>query len=178
MGTRATHTNRKTLKEITVDTLEYIEDLWVKGYWLISAMFGVCTGILYYFGLISNIRNSLGNIITFASIIIGVLGVFLTLLITLQESPIFERLREYFPTIQKRLFIWLRSQMWTGIAVVLFSVVITIVPNLSNRLVKTVGCSIWGTLFWWMTLGSFYTVKLVSDLIIGNFSIPKRTPRK
>lgn len=114
----------------------------------------------------------------FASIIIGVLGVFLTLLITLQESPIFERLRDYFPTIQKRLFIWLRSQIWTGITVVLFSVVITVMPNSPNRVVSSIVLAVWGTFFWWMSIGSFYTVKLVSDLIIGNFGFPKRTPRK
>ncbi|WES34596.1 hypothetical protein P0092_01045 [Ruminiclostridium papyrosolvens DSM 2782] len=51
-------------------------------------------------------------------------------------------------------------------------------PNSPNRVVSSIVLAVWGTFFWWMSIGSFYTVKLVSDLIIGNFGFPKRTPRK
>jgi hypothetical protein len=115
-----------------------IEDLWEKYSVIISILFGIITGVCYYFGLIEKIRTTIGNVITFASIVIGVNGVFLTLLITLQESPAFERLRNFFPTFQTKLYISLRTQISYGLVVVTLSIIISILPPSPSILLSSV----------------------------------------
>lgn len=158
--------------------LKKIEPLWEQYSLWICVILGVLTGVLYYFQLLVNIRQTIGNMITFSSIVIGVNGVFLTLLITLQESPAFERLREIFPTFQTSLYTGLKSQIQYGLVVVTLSIVISMLPESPNIYLSALGISIYFFFFWLMTIGSFYTVKLVTDIIVKNFNIPKRTRRQ
>jgi hypothetical protein len=102
------------------------------------------------------------------------LGVFLTLIITLRESPVFERMRMFFPKIEEKLFAWIRNQLWSGIFIVMLSVIISILPNPQNRIIASIGVGIWASAFWHICFGSFYTVKLITDLILRNASVPKR----
>lgn len=157
-----------------IELLHWFEDQWVKRYGVISFIFGLVTGVLFYFGYVTNVRNSIGNVVTFASIIIGILGVFLTLLITLQESLVFKRLKEHFPKTNQSLYLWLRSQIWTGMIVVLLSVIISVLPPSPNKALSTIAVVVWSSFFWLMSIGSFYTVKLVADLVVRNFDIPVR----
>lgn len=161
----------------TKKLLEKIEDFWIKRSIMVCVIFGILSGTAHYYGLISNIRSLTSNVVTFASIVIGVTGVFLTLLITLKESPVFERLKLFFPQIQVQLYINLRNQINYGLIVVILSIVIYVLPPSPNKLLASIGVGIWSYFFWTMSLGSFYSVKLVTDLIIRNVNIPTRTPR-
>ncbi len=158
-------------------TIEKMEKLWETRKILLCLCLGIITGVLYYFGILKNIRFAMSNLITFSSIVIGVNGVFLTLLITLQESPAFARLKEVFPTFQKKIFTSLRTQIQYGLIVVMLSILISMLPNSPSIILSSIGASFYFTFFWLMTLGSFYSVKLITDIIVKNFNIPVRNRR-
>lgn len=154
------------------------EKLWEKYSIIISLFASIIIGYLYFKGMVVNIRSVTSNIVTFASIVIGVNGVFLTLIITLQESPAFIRLREIFPAFQTRLYVSLRNQIAYGLIVVLISIVINLLPPSPNIYLSVIGVSIWFIFFFLMSIGSFITVKLVTDIIVKNFDIPTRNSRQ
>ncbi len=158
--------------------LHRIEDWWLLYKYYICIFLGIVIGVLHYFGWVVNIRASSANVVTFASIVIGIMGVFLTLLITLQESPAFSRLGKYLPAIQTKLYKSLRSQINYGLIVVILSIAINSMPAAPFKYLASIGVFIWFTFFWLMTLGSFYSVKLITDLIVKNFNIPLKTPRQ
>lgn len=155
-----------------------LEDMWIRHQLIICTLLSIISGISHYFGFITNIRTVTGNVVNFASIVIGVSGVFLTLVITLQESPVFARLKEFFPSFQKNLYLGLKNQISFGLFVVILSIVITALPPAPYKFLATIGVTIWFFFFWYMSLGSFYTVKLVTDIIVKNFELPTRKSRK
>ncbi|WP_234032878.1 hypothetical protein [Paenibacillus faecalis] len=163
---------------ITEKIFEKIEDLWIKYSIFICIGLGILSGVLHYFGFLTNVRTLAGNVVNFASIVVGVTGVFLTLVITLQESPAFSRLKEFFPAFQKSLYLGLKSQISYGLLVVILSIVITALPPAPFKILASIGVCIWFFFFWKMSLGAFYIVKLITDIIVKNFEIPKRKSRR
>ncbi|ARF70585.1 hypothetical protein B7C51_19350 [Paenibacillus larvae subsp. pulvifaciens] len=163
---------KKLNKKISV-----VEVFWERNKVYICLVLGCITGLLYYLGILVNIRSTMSNMITFSSIVIGVNGVFLTLLITLQESPAFERLRIILPSFQTRLFTSLRSQIQYGLVVVMLSIIISMLPITKIKILSAIGVAMYFFFFWLMTFGSFYTVKLVTDIIVKNFKIPQKDSR-
>ncbi|SEI91352.1 hypothetical protein SAMN04488127_0774 [Bhargavaea ginsengi] len=155
-----------------------LEGIWEGYSFRISFLMGIAMGILYYLGVLENIRSTLGNAITFSSIVIGVNGVFLTLVITLQESLAFTRLKAIMPSFQTRLYLSLRNQIQYGLVTVIISIGISVLPYSPHKFYSAIGVSVFFTFFWIMTLGSFYTVKLVTDIIVKNFDPPTRKTRK
>jgi len=170
----STREERRFLRKI----IDLIEDTWVKHSFLICLFLGIASGALHYFGLIANIRVVTGSVVNFASIVIGVSGVFLTLIITLQESPAFNRLREFFPHFQTNLYTSLRNQIGFGLLVVILSIVITSMPPAPYKWLASIGVAIWFFFFWLLSLGSFYSVNLITDIIVRNFNIPVRRSRE
>lgn len=155
----------------------FLEDCWEKYKFIISAILGVIIGVLYLKGYLVNVRGVTGTIVTFASIVIGVNGVFLTLVITLQESPAFERLKSIFPSFQKKLYISLRNQINFSLVVVILSIVINMLPPSPSIYLSALGVAIWFKFFMLTCIGSFFSVKLVTDIIVKNFDIPIRNRR-
>lgn len=165
------------LKQKYDKQLEKLEDLWVKYHIQFCVFLGVISGLIYFFGYIVNMKNVVSNAINFASIVIGVTGVFLTLIVTLQESPVFERLRSFFPNIQTKLYRTLQWQINYGLILVMQSIIAISLPEIPNKLLSSIGVAIWFTFFWLVSLGSFYCVKLVTDLVVKNFNIPTKNKR-
>ncbi|WP_089030014.1 hypothetical protein [Bacillus subtilis] len=158
--------------------LHKLEDIWVKYNIIICIILGVLTGVLSYLNWIVNLKSNGSNIITFASIVIGVMGVFLSLLISLQGSPVFSRLNEYSPNLQKKIYTNLRTQIYYALIVVICSIIVNSLPDICNQIVKAVIDGVWFIFIWLMTLGSFYSVKLITDLIVKNFNNPTRNRRQ
>lgn len=165
------------MRSKTKEKLNKLEDLWVKYYLLICIFFGSVVGLLHYFRFIENVRDMVANAINFGSIVIGVTGVFLTLIVTLQESPVFERLKQFFPSIQTKLYRTLQWQIYFSLILVIMSILIISMPAAPLRIFASLGVTIWFTFFWLVSLGSFYSVKLITDLVVRNFDIPTRDSR-
>ncbi|ADH05645.1 MULTISPECIES: hypothetical protein [Bacillus cereus group] len=155
-----------------------LEIIWEKHSFAISFIICVFVGILYFNGLVTNIRMVTGNVVMFASMVVAVNGVFLTLIITLQESPAFIRLKGIFPDFQKKLYLSLRDQIHFGILVVAMSILINILPPSPNKYLSSIGVGVWFFFFILMGLGSFFSVKLVTDIIVKNFKTPTRSRRQ
>lgn len=168
----------KNIKEWQQEVFRKIENHWLRRSFAICFALAFICGISYYFGLIKNFRFAIINIINFASIIIGVTGVFITLLITLKESPAFKRLRDFFPVLNVSLYKHLRNQINYSLVVILLSIFIYILPPSPNKILSAVGVMIWFWFFWLMSIGAFYTVKLVIDLVIRNDELPKPNNRR
>lgn len=158
-------------------TVELLEDIWVKFATVICFIFASIFTLLHYFGMIQNIRSVVDSVINFSSIVIGVTGVFLTLIVTLKESPVFERLKQHFPIINKLLYTSLRNQIFYGLIVVILSIFIISLPSSPYRYLSSIGIGIWFYFFFRLTLGSFYTVKLITDLVVKNFEDIDRKTR-
>lgn len=158
--------------------LHKLEDIWVKYNIIICIILGILTGVLSYLNWIVNLKSNGSNIITFASIVIGVMGVFLSLLISLQGSPVFARLNEYYFNLQKKIYTNLRTQIYYALIVVICSIIVNSLPDICNQIVKAVIDGVWFIFIWLMTLGSFYSVKLITDLIVKNFNNPTRNRRQ
>ncbi|MFC7859032.1 hypothetical protein ACFUUY_20855, partial [Bacillus velezensis] len=54
--------------------LHKLEDIWVKYNIVICIILGILTGVLSYLNWVVNLKSNGSNIITFASIVIGVMG--------------------------------------------------------------------------------------------------------
>lgn len=156
----------------------FIENIWTEYPYAFCSILGIITAVSYYQDLIANLRNAIAHVVVFSAVILGILGVFLTLLITLRESIVFERIRVLFPDVNKKLFKWIRNQLWSGIAVVLLSVIISVLPTPSNKIISSIGVFVWSTIFWHIGIGSFYTIKLITDLILRNDTSPSPTIRE
>ncbi|WP_052749663.1 hypothetical protein [Heyndrickxia coagulans] len=154
-----------------------LEKLWIKFANLICLLLSVVVAIAHYYGLIRNIRHLMESVINFSSIVIGIMGVFLSLIITLKESPVFERLRSLFPNLQRTIYISLRNQIYYGLIVVILSIFINSLPHSPLLILASIGVCVWFFFFWKLTLGSFYTVKLITDLVVRNYEVPKRKER-
>ncbi|MGG0914702.1 hypothetical protein ABE147_09115 [Bacillus velezensis] len=158
--------------------LHKLEDIWVKYNIVICIILGILTGVLSYLNWVVNLKSNGSNIITFASIVIGVMGVFLSLLISLQGSSVFSRLNEYNPYLQKKIYTNLRTQIYYALIVVICSIIVNSLPEICNNILKAVIDGVWFIFIWLMTLGSFYSVKLITDLIVKNFNNPPRNSRQ
>lgn len=157
--------------------IEKLENYWSKFSFEICFLLALVFAFGHYFGFITNVRTLVDSIINFSSIVIGVTGVFLTLIITLKESPVFERLGRFFPIINKFLYTSLRNQIFYGLIVVILSILINSLPSSPFKYLASIGVGVWFYFFWRLTLGSFYTVKLITDLVVRNFEKEERKTR-
>lgn len=158
--------------------LHDLEVKWEKYSIIICLILGLIFSVAHFLGLFVNVRFVTANVVNFASIVIGVTGVFLTLIITLKESPVFARLKRYFPELHNKLYIYLRNQIYFSLIVVVLSVLINALPSPPHKIFASFGVLVWSYFFWKMTIGAFFTVKIITDLIVRNFDIPPRHPRK
>ncbi|MFP7255919.1 hypothetical protein [Terribacillus saccharophilus] len=144
-----------------------LEKSWERSAFAYSLAIGFAVGLLYYFKLLVNIRDVLSNVIAFASIAIGLAGVFLSLLVSIQNSDAFKHLKQRMPNFEKRLYTLLRKQVLSGLIVVIISLFISMLPPSPNKIVSSVGVTVWSIFFVLMSGGIIFSVKLIIDLIIG-----------
>jgi len=168
---------KKLIEEKTQTMIRLIEDLWVKHSLVICFVLALIFAIARYLELMNNVRELVDSVINFSSIVIGVTGVFLTLIVTLKESPVFERLGKVFPKITNTLYMSLRNQIFYGLIVVILSILINTLPASPLKILSSIGVGVWFYFFWRLSLGSFYTVKLITDLVVRNFEDNDRNSR-
>ncbi|WP_404452384.1 hypothetical protein LG329_18675 [Virgibacillus necropolis] len=155
----------------------WLEDTWEKHSVKISIFLSIIVGILYYLEVIDNLRDVLSDVISFSSIVVGINGVFITLIITIKLTPAFIRLKGILPNFENRLFGLLRSQVMIGLTVVIVSIMITMLPYSPSKLLSAIGTTIWSFFFILMAIGSFFTMNLVINIILANEDDPKVNKR-
>lgn len=153
------------IKKALLKILDLTSDFWEKHHFLTSAVCGILTGLPLYFNWLVDFRVALVNIITYSSTMLALIGIFLTLFITLQKSAIFERLRTILPNSYKGLIRYMKLQFFYGIFLNIDTMLILVAPSAGSAL-DSIGVAIWGFLFWGLSFGSCYVVKLISDLLL------------
>lgn len=121
---------------------------------------------LYFGGYLSNIRENTGSIISYAAVLVTLNGVFLTLLVTLKGSPIFIRLKTFFPKLHNYLYTGLKNQVKSCIVFMLLNLFISLVGPISNIYFISVGIVCWSYYLVDVSIGSFYNLKIVTDLAL------------
>lgn len=155
---------------------------WLEGKWerysvQISIILSIIVGFLYYFKVIENIRSVLSDVIAFASIVVGINGVFITLVISIKLTPAFQRLRDILPNSEKRLFNLLKNQVLYGLTVVLLSIIITLLPYSPSKFLSALGVGVWSFFFMTMAIGSYFTMNLIINIIVANEEDPRASRR-
>jgi len=114
--------------------------------------------------LYKNILTISSNLISFASALITLNGVFLTLLVTLKESVIFKNLKTKFPTLHNYMYSSLKKQLISCIILIFILVGTTIIFSNTLVVIKFILIVIIIYLLINVTIGGIYTVKVVGNL--------------
>lgn len=155
----------------------WLEEKWERHSVIISIIFSVTFSVLYFIGVIENIRYVLSDVIAFTSIVVGINGVFITLVISIKLTPAFQRLKKFLPSLEQRLFVLLKKQVMYGLTVVLLSIIIIILPYSPSRFLSFIGVSIWAYFFISMAIGTYFTMNLIINIILANEEDPKASKR-
>lgn len=148
-----------------------LEDWFIKWMFLISIVCSLICTYLYNKGFIQNIRGSLSNIITFASLIFVVLSLILTLLISLKGGPLFERIGKDISKLTKEVYKFLNKIILTSAMVVLICLVIGVLPMGIGMFLKNIIAIIGFVSFWYMFFGVFYMLIFTTDLVVKDATI-------
>lgn len=142
---------------------------------LAGIVLAVAFWFLYYNGYTKSIRLSVGNILTVSSIILGLLGVFLGLLIASRDQSFFKRANEYgayysIPKKRKSMFEYIlltvRNNFTLNLLFILLTVLIDIVPSVQNQELKSVFFGVWSGIFAVTLWNAFYIVQVVVKIIL------------
>lgn len=124
--------------------------------------------IFYSIGWIMGFRNSVGDIISIASITLGILGVFLGLLIGQENNRCFERIKEHSNSINmfEYLIKLIRNDFVTNLIFIILTILIDFVPSGLPIVFKCVSLFIWAFLLLISFWGVFYVVHTIVNLIL------------
>lgn len=114
--------------------------------------------------LYKNILALSSNLISFASALITLNGVFLTLLVTLKESAIFENLKLKFPNLHDYMYSSLKKQLISCIILIFILIVTTVIFSHTIIIIKLILIVLIIYLLVNVTIGGIYTVKVVGNL--------------
>lgn len=153
--------------------LERVEDIFLKYLLLICIVLSIFSTFAYRFDFINNIRGTMGNVIMFASIIFVVISFILTLMISLKESLLFDRIRNKFPLITKGIYKFLNKIILASILVVILALLITVLPLNLNIYFKIFISLVGFTMFWYMILGAVYMLKFTTDMVVKDNNLQK-----
>lgn len=151
-------------------------DLWEIKSIFVTALVALLPLALYLLGFLGLIRENTGSLITYASALVTINGVFLTLIVTLKQSQIFERLRSFFPILYSYLYDGLKGQIKSCIIFILINLVIALVGPVSNKVISSIGMYIWSYFIINISFGAFYTLRIITRL--ASSKIEKRSVLK
>lgn len=165
-----------TIKLWCKKAIDFFWNSWEKHNFITSLIFTIIPVVFYHFGYLSNIRENTGSIITYVTALVTINGVFLTLLITLKESPVFIRLKNSFPHLHDYLYKGLRKQILACIVFMIINIVIAVVGPDINITIAYSGILIWSYFMVNVSVGALYTLKIVTDLAVSE--VEKRKPMR
>jgi hypothetical protein len=152
---------------------DQIEDLFIKYLWVLCIVMSIFFAIAYNFGYIKNLRSTMPNVIMFSSIIFVVISFILTLLISLEESLLFKRIKDNFPNVTNDIYLFLNRIIFSSIFVVLLALFITVLPANVNGILKIIILLIGFASFWYMVFGAMYMLKYTTDMVLRNANLKK-----
>lgn len=165
------------MKNISEKRKKVIKDFW--NFWenknyVINSFIVIVLCLVYHFGYLGFIRENAGNLIAFGVALLTLNGVFMTLLVTLKESPIFEQLRKHFPALHDNLYEGLKNQVARSIYFILINLIIGIVGGVSNIYVAYCGLILWSYLISDISFGTLYNLRVVKQLVEAKIATKQR----
>lgn len=136
---------------------------------LFAILWSLVFSALYYHGLIIGFRNSVGDIISIASITLGILGVFLGLLIGQENNKYFEKTRSYQKNnsnVFEYLIKLIRNNFVINLLFIMLTILIDFVPSGLPILFRCISLFIWAFLLLISFWGVFYVVHTIVNLIL------------
>lgn len=113
--------------------------------------------------LFQNIVNNIGNIMSFGGALITLNGVFLTLLVTLKESPLFKSLKMKFPELHNYMYTGLKKQLFSCIQLMFICIIFSWF-NVNSVIIELIYIVFVGYHLSGITLGALYNIKVLTDI--------------
>lgn len=153
---------------------EKLEELFIKYLLLFCMVIAIGLTFAYANNWIQNIKGTLSDIITFASLIFAVLGLILTLLISIKDGKLFKNINENFPRLTNEILVFLTKIILISIFVVLICLLISVLPKYIPKNIKLIICYIGFTSFFYMFLGAAYMMVFTTNLVIKDMTKTKK----
>ncbi|MBX4155655.1 hypothetical protein VZM76_02880 [Lactiplantibacillus plantarum] len=131
------------------------------GLWILTFIVSVVAFSSFH---LKSLRGSVSDSITISSIILAILGVLLSMIISMNEDSEFvKRARQYKVEkhIMNKLFKRIMMNFELNIFIIIFTLLYDVAPSMSNVFVKNGVNALWCTLFF----GSIYEVLFIVKLI-------------
>lgn len=112
------------------------------------------------------------NLIAISSALITLNGVFLTLLVTLKESVIFEKLKRNFPNLHSYMYNSLKKQLQECILLVFILIIVAIFFSKTFIFIKIIIIFSVMYLLIDISIGGIYIIKVVGNLTTKNIDSP------
>ncbi|MBT9655996.1 hypothetical protein [Lactiplantibacillus plantarum] len=147
----------------------------------VFGIFSIASVILYRNGFLKSVRFGISDTITVSSIILGILGIFIGILIGQHENSNFFRAvkragrdKEFFGNLMMKI----RNQFFFNIVFIIFTLLCDFLPAGMNILLKSFFLFLWVWLFMVTLWGVFYIVDTivvisVTDNNFNNSSEPR-----
>ena len=161
--------NPKNFKKLFARIQNKIFDFWEVKPFLVNVICVIPFILFYILGWLDNIRENTSSVISYAGALITLNGVFLTLLITLKESPIFAYLRDRYPEIHNYLYTGLKRQIRSAVILIVINLLIGIVGVVENNYLAILGLIIWSYYLIDVTIGAIYNLKVVTNLAVKEY---------
>lgn len=161
--------NQKNFNKLFVNIQNKIFDFWEVKPFFVNIICIIPFVVFYILGWLDNIRENTGSVIGYAGALITLNGVFLTLLVTLKESPIFAYLRDRYPDVHNYLYIGLKRQIRSSIILIVINLFIGIVGVVESKYFSIIGLIIWSYYLIDVTIGAIYNIKVVTNLAVKDF---------
>lgn len=123
-----------------------------------------------------SIRESVSDIVSVSSIILGILGVFIGIMATLEDSSLIKKLNDY-AKLQKNnfdafryLLLFVKKQFILNLCFIFLTVMINFAPGYLNIYIRVFCLSIWGMLFLLIFWGTFYIVNIIIGIQLQNYN--------
>jgi len=147
---------------------EYLEDFLCRHSKLISLISGGIFTVLYLKGFFINIQNAMTNVITFSSIMFGIIGLILSLYSYLEGTKLWERKDKFFSKLDASIDDMLKRSLKYNILVLLISMAISVAKPFKSDTIKLTICFIGVYFFINMIINTFYLLIITIDFVISN----------
>ncbi len=124
-----------------------------------------------------SIRESVSDIVSVSSIILGILGVFISIVALLEDSDFVKSLNDYAGLqknkfdVFKYLLLFVKRQFILNVCFIFLTVMIKFAPGSLNIYIRIICLSIWGTLFLLTFWGVYYIINIIINIQLQNYNI-------
>lgn len=149
--------------------------------YLLGLLISIFIGYIYIKGWVKSIRLSVADILTVSSIILGILGVFIGLLISMQSKEFLKKLKIYSEFVSKEnetnfdafnyLVKYMRNAFMKDVFFIVITVIVDFVPSGINCYIKIPLIIIWSWLLIISLWEVFYSIDLIVKIVL--FEEPK-----